>query len=108
MRTIGPDLYAKLPHPQHYGGRLVGGGIASFAIPDELDAEEQPRATHVADRQVSGVQLSQSRQQMVPDPKRVRLKTLLPRHPEGGQARGASGGAAAERAEELHAVVEAL
>ena len=83
-------------------------GVSVAVIAHELHADEEPGAAHVADEIVFSLKRPQLAEEMPADVERVRLQPVVDRRAKRREARGASRRAAAERAEELHPVVEAL
>ncbi len=106
FRTLanGPSVPASTPSSEAVDdvGGFVSGGLERHAVADQLDAEEETRAAHVADQGTAILQIAQRAEQVLAHAAGVRLESVLLEHVEHGQAGRARHRVAAERAEELH------
>ena len=107
--SSGPSVEIRMPCALHAlldGGRLGGRRLARARSRDQLDAEEQPAAAHVADQRVAPAQLAQAGREPAAEHVRARLQALVADHVEHGEADRGRDRVAAEGVEVLHAVRE--
>ena len=81
-------------------------GSQGLPISDQFNAQEQPRAAHVADQQMAVLEFPQTLQEMLSYLGRVDLQVFVGDDVQHRQADGAGNRVAAEGAEEFHAVVK--
>src|SRR6185436_18242983 len=108
VRSVGASQNTKLTHPVHDRRGIRRRRRARAAVLNELNADEQTRAADVANELVARLKSAKFSKQLAPDSQRVHLKFLVDRCTQRREPRRAGRGTSAERAEELHPVVEAV
>ena len=106
VRAVRAGQHPALAEAVHDVGRLLRGRLEARAVAHQLDPEEEARPAHVADQRVLLREPPQPLEEAVAHAPGPLLQPLLLDDVEHGEAGGAGDGVAAERAEELHAVVE--
>src|SRR5262245_59254836 len=107
MRPVGANEYSFLAHPVDDVRRFGARRLQRCLVADQLDSNEEPGATDIADERASRSLQSQASEHSITDSARVLHETFLMHDTQDFQSDDRGHRAPAKGREELHAVVEA-